>query len=127
MGLGGVALVVVGVAFAVWTSSTPSPKPATPIIPPPQAGGPPATAPELTPTTPSFDIVRVDPSGHAVIAGRAEPGAKVTVLDGDKPLGDKPGQDILAARAVGVARAGRAGIGWVARQLLERYPGPDGA
>ena len=88
MGLGGVALVVVGVAFAVWISSTPSPKPATPIIPSPQAGGPPATAPELTPTTPSFDIVRVDPSGHAVIAGRAEPGAKVTVLDGDKPLGD---------------------------------------
>jgi nucleoid-associated protein YgaU len=36
---------------------------------------------------PSFDIVKVDPSGHAVIAGRAAPGAKVTVLDGDKPLG----------------------------------------
>jgi nucleoid-associated protein YgaU len=93
MGLGGVALVVAGVAFVVWTSSTPSPKPATPTIAPPQAGGPPTPAPGLTPATPSFDIVRVDPSGHAVIAGRAEPGAKVTVLDGDKPLGDVTADD----------------------------------
>jgi nucleoid-associated protein YgaU len=37
---------------------------------------------------PSFDIVKVDPSGHAVIAGRAAPGAKVRVLDGDTALGE---------------------------------------
>jgi nucleoid-associated protein YgaU len=42
----------------------------------------------LTPTPPSFDIVKVDPGGHAVIAGRAAPGAKVEVLDGDKSLGE---------------------------------------
>lgn len=29
---------------------------------------------------PSFDVVRVEPSGDAVMAGRAEPGARVTVL-----------------------------------------------
>ena len=36
---------------------------------------------------PSFDIVRVTPTGEAVIAGRATPGASVTVLDGGQVLG----------------------------------------
>ncbi|HWA47528.1 MAG TPA: Ig-like domain-containing protein [Dongiaceae bacterium] len=36
---------------------------------------------------PSFDVVRVNPSGDAVIAGRAQPGSEVTILDGDKVLG----------------------------------------
>ena len=36
---------------------------------------------------PSFDIVRISPEGTAVIAGRAIPGAEVTVLDGGKPIG----------------------------------------
>ena len=33
-------------------------------------------------------MVKVSPAGTAVIAGRAEPGAKVVVRDGDKPLGE---------------------------------------
>jgi len=37
---------------------------------------------------PSFDIVKVGPSGTAVIAGRAEPGSKVTIRDGDKVIGE---------------------------------------
>jgi nucleoid-associated protein YgaU len=37
---------------------------------------------------PSFDVVKVGPTGTAVIAGRAEPGAKVIVRDGDKPIGE---------------------------------------
>ncbi len=36
---------------------------------------------------PTFDVVRISPDGHAVIAGRAPPGAEVTVLDGGKPIG----------------------------------------
>jgi nucleoid-associated protein YgaU len=40
------------------------------------------------PVPPSFDIVKVAPSGNAVIAGRAEPGSKVTVRDGDKVIGE---------------------------------------
>jgi len=36
---------------------------------------------------PRFDIARIGPDGNAVIAGRAAPGATVTVLDGDRPLG----------------------------------------
>jgi nucleoid-associated protein YgaU len=48
---------------------------------------------------PSFDIVRVNPTGEAVIAGRAEPGAEVTVLDGGEVLGtvtaDERGEWVL--------------------------------
>lgn len=38
--------------------------------------------------TPSFDIVRVEPDGTAVIAGRAEPGASVSVLVDGQPVVD---------------------------------------
>jgi len=37
---------------------------------------------------PSFDIVRVTPQGEAVIAGRAAPGAEVTVHSGTQTLGE---------------------------------------
>jgi nucleoid-associated protein YgaU len=37
---------------------------------------------------PSFDVVKVGPTGTAVIAGRAEPGAKVIVRDGEKAIGE---------------------------------------
>jgi nucleoid-associated protein YgaU len=40
------------------------------------------------PVSPSFDVVKVGPTGTAVIAGRAEPGSKVTVRDGDKIIGE---------------------------------------
>ncbi|HEY1385584.1 MAG TPA: Ig-like domain-containing protein [Dongiaceae bacterium] len=39
------------------------------------------------PVPPSFDVVRVNPSGDAVIAGRAQPEAEVTILDQGKPIG----------------------------------------
>jgi len=38
-------------------------------------------------TPPSFDVVRVSPSGRAVIAGRGEPGSLVTVLQDGMALG----------------------------------------
>jgi len=37
---------------------------------------------------PSFDIVRVEPSGDTVIAGQAEPGASIEILDGANPLAE---------------------------------------
>ena len=78
-------LVVAGLAFWRWTGEQPP-------APPPVATVNPATpaAPELSnapPTAPSFDVVRISPEGNAVIAGRAPPGAEVTVHDGDKVLG----------------------------------------
>ena len=54
------------------------PKPAEPVIaaePPPAAAEP----VEKAKIVPSFDTVRVEPTGDALIAGRAEPGAEVVV------------------------------------------------
>jgi nucleoid-associated protein YgaU len=60
------------------------PAPATLLQPAPA----PSPAPAAAAVKPSFDIVRIEPSGQAVIAGRAAPGDRVRVLDGDKPLGE---------------------------------------
>jgi len=53
--------------------------------------------PELV--APTFDVVRVNPSGDAVIAGRASPGATVTVRAGDDLVGkaqaDERGEWVL--------------------------------
>ncbi|HCL64153.1 MAG TPA: peptidoglycan-binding protein [Rhizobium sp.] len=35
---------------------------------------------------PRFDILRVEPDGSTVIAGKAEPGAKLEIVDGDKVI-----------------------------------------
>ena len=35
---------------------------------------------------PTFDVARIDADGRAVIAGRAEPGAKIVLLDGGKEI-----------------------------------------
>ncbi|MGE0154527.1 MAG: LysM peptidoglycan-binding domain-containing protein [Reyranellaceae bacterium] len=43
--------------------------------------------PTLPLAAPSFDVVRVNPDGRAVIAGRAAPGARVTVLDNGREIG----------------------------------------
>ena len=41
----------------------------------------------VPPQPPSFDVVRVDPQGNTVMAGRAAPGATVIIKDGDTELG----------------------------------------
>jgi len=43
--------------------------------------------PADSPVVPSFDVVRVERDGSAVIAGRAEPGAEIELRAGDKILG----------------------------------------
>ena len=52
-----------------------------------------------SPDKPSFDIVRVNPQGDTVIAGRALPNSEVTVLQGDTVIGraraDKRGEWVL--------------------------------
>lgn len=52
--------------------------------PPPEPAKPPEPP---APPPPRFDVVRVTPQGEAVIAGRAEPGSTVTVMDGGRALG----------------------------------------
>ncbi|MDZ3838112.1 MAG: Ig-like domain-containing protein [Rhodospirillales bacterium] len=56
----------------------------------PQAGADGASAPAGDVSgaeRPSFDVVRVNPQGDAVMAGRAAPGSTVTVLDGERVVG----------------------------------------
>ena len=58
---------------------------------PPTASVAPSEAPAAivpsAPTKPSFDIVRVDPEGNAVIAGRGAPNREVAILDADQEIG----------------------------------------
>jgi nucleoid-associated protein YgaU len=51
----------------------------------PAAPAPPAAAP--TTVTPSFDVVRLNPQGDTVIAGRAAPNSEVSIRDGDTEIG----------------------------------------
>jgi len=88
--LGAIAAVVVhrgptgsgpsGLQTAALSPSSPAPVTSGPAEPN-------SAAQSERPVPPSFDIVKVAPSGTAVIAGRAEPGSNVTVRDGDKVIG----------------------------------------
>jgi nucleoid-associated protein YgaU len=49
-----------------------------------------ASAPQVKP---SFDVVRVNPNGDAVIAGRAAPGTRITLLDNGQPVGHAEADD----------------------------------
>ncbi len=62
---------------------------ATPVTAPVPAPAAPPPKPEpVPPIKPDFDIARVAPGGSAVFAGRAEPGAKVVVMNAGKALGE---------------------------------------
>jgi nucleoid-associated protein YgaU len=92
------AVVIGGGAVYLWPKGEPATAPGGHILAPqvtsrsapPVASQPsaPASPPAATrsPGVPDFDVVRVRPDGQTVIAGRADPGASVTVLDGDKPV-----------------------------------------
>ncbi len=56
---------------------------------PPTAAAPAQPAPSAAtqPVAPSFDVVRINPSGDAVMAGRAAPNATVHIFDGDHEIG----------------------------------------
>jgi|GEM_PF-1819732 len=58
-----------------------------------------ATPPAGTEVKPSFDVVRVNPNGDTVVAGRADKNAEVTLLDNGQPIGtttaDPNGQWVL--------------------------------
>jgi hypothetical protein len=77
---------------------------------------------EPAPGTPGFDVVRVNPRGDAVIAGRAAPDAEVTVLDGGRVIGtakaDQRGEWVLLPGEP-LAPGGRE------LSLTSRVPGSD--
>lgn len=82
-----VVLAAVGLAFLAWeggrddddvATETPTATTAEPAAP--------AAAPE-GPQGPAFDVVRIDPQGNTVIAGRAAPNSTVIILDDDREVG----------------------------------------
>lgn len=74
--LGLIAIAAIG--GLIYLSARPQLQPTPPAPPPPAA---------VTVTPPVFDVVRVDAQGNTVLAGRAAPGALVTVKDGGKLVG----------------------------------------
>jgi len=77
------ALVAAGAIAGLYFLATKPDLQPTPPAPPPPA----ALAPAPAPAEPQFDVVRVDPQGNTVIAGRAAPGAVVTVKSGNAIIG----------------------------------------
>ncbi len=65
----------------------------------PEALLPPAVPPAPALPPPSFDIVRVEPSGDVLVAGRGQAGAEIALVEGDQVLGqgtiDQSGQFVL--------------------------------
>ena len=73
------------------------------------------------PGAPSFDVVRIDSKVNMVMAGRAQPGAVVVILDGDKEIGrvtaDARGEWVFLPTTP---------ISPGTRQFSLRAPGPGG-
>src|ERR1700690_2822483 len=86
----GVAVAIGAAAWHFWPASAPVQQAAAPSAQPPAAARPPQSpapaASKSDPVAPSFDVVRVSPNGQSVLAGRAEPGAKVTLFDGESVI-----------------------------------------
>lgn len=92
-----------GLPLPVETESAPNPAVATVSKPAAETSGKASTpvvsqAPE--PVTekpklaePSFDVVRVDPEGNTVIAGKAKPNANVRIMDGERQIGEVQADD----------------------------------
>ncbi|MCH8489351.1 MAG: Ig-like domain-containing protein [Oceanicaulis sp.] len=76
-----IAAIAAAAAFIVMRPApAPTPAPADPAL----AVSQPAP---VALTAPTFDIVRVDPRGTAVLAGRGAPGSRVTLMSGDQEIG----------------------------------------
>ena len=79
--------------------------PAVAATPPQKPAAAPETAGQAKPAEggPTFDVVRINPRGNAVIAGRAKPNSSVTVYDGGKEVGtviaDSRGEWVLLPEA----------------------------
>ena len=103
MGLGVLAAIAGAVLLVFRSPAAPPVKPELAAASAPVVPAPPA------PLQPSFDIVRIGPTGNAVIAGRSAPDVDVTVLNEGKPIG--------------VAHADESGS-WM---LIPAAPLPEGA
>jgi nucleoid-associated protein YgaU len=80
-----IAALIIAYVFFANMHGEPKPAPAPAVAPAPPSGQTSAVA--AAKTGPQFDVLRVDSAGNTVIAGRADPGAVVTIKDGTNVLG----------------------------------------
>jgi nucleoid-associated protein YgaU len=127
VGAAALAVVAAGAGTVVWThpallwrnaagtpvaaNAPPESKP-PPVVPPaplaipatPPAANASSSGEKPSSLKPTFDVVTVDPSGEAVIAGRAAPNAKVELRDAGKAVGeataDAAGQFVIIPPAL---------------------------
>ena len=93
--LSGVAASAISVGAIAWLAvglmRAPSP-PSGEVLPiaaaPAVSVAPPAAPVQPAPARPSFDVVRVAPSGETVVAGRAEPNSSVALLNRGVKIGE---------------------------------------
>lgn len=85
----GVLVVVLAIGLNYFSKQPKAPDESVSVEPPVTAGSTPAE-PTATQSVqpPTFDVVRVGPLGDTVMAGRAEPGSKVFIMEGDTSIGE---------------------------------------
>ena len=83
IGVIGAVAVAVAIFLSIMLGDVDTPAPQQQATPAPTT--PTKQAETIVP--PTFDVVRVNPEGNAVMAGRAHPGSTVEVLDGDAIFG----------------------------------------
>jgi len=90
IGLVGAGLLAIGAVFA-WVALQQQDRDDRAVAAKPPAAVPAPAQSRQTETgdivQPTFDVVRVNPAGDAVLAGRAAPNAKVRILDGEREIG----------------------------------------
>jgi hypothetical protein len=85
----GLLVVVLAIGLNYFPRQPTAPDESDSVKPPAEAGrtpGEPAEAQSVQ--SPTFDVVRVGPLGDAVMAGRAEPGSTVVIMEGDTSIGE---------------------------------------
>jgi hypothetical protein len=85
----GLLVVVLAIGLNYFPRQPTAPDESASVKQPADAGrtpGEPTEARSVQP--PTFDVVRVGPLGDAVMAGRAEPGSKVVIMEGDTSIGE---------------------------------------
>ena len=83
--IGGIAVAAaIAINFFLWTEDK-APSPSTSAVSGATASGP--DSPQGA-RLPAFDVVRINPNGDAVIAGRAVPGSTVVIFDAGNPIGE---------------------------------------
>lgn len=81
-----VVLAALGLAFLNWDGGDKDAPPPQAAAPAPAEPAKPAV-PAVDPSVPAFDVVRIDPQGNTVIAGRAAPNSTVVILDDGREVG----------------------------------------